>query len=179
MRAQKNRGGRSEMSLAHLASGGNGIIYGVVAQDGRLLFYRDEHQDGTNAPNGSTGWSANSGNQIGQHWEGARLLAGGGDGILYVVHQDGRLLFYRDEHQDGTNAPNGSTGWSTNSGNQIGQHWEQIKQIICGPKGVIYAVHQDGRLFYYRDESRDGSNAPDGSTGWDTNSGKQIGQGWA
>ncbi|MFJ9611566.1 tachylectin-related carbohydrate-binding protein, partial [Kitasatospora sp. NPDC101176] len=123
--------------------------------------------------------AANSGRQIGQHWEGARLLVGGGDGILYMVHQDGRLLYYRDERQDGSNAPDGSTGWAANSGKQIGQHWEQLNRMIGGPKGVIYGVQQDGRLFYYQDENRDGSNAPDGSTGWSANSRKQIGQGWA
>ncbi|MFJ9611565.1 hypothetical protein ACIRS1_35040, partial [Kitasatospora sp. NPDC101176] len=62
------------MSFTHLASGGNGILYGVDSNDGRLLFYRDEREDGSNAPDGSTGWAANSGRQIGQHWEGARLL---------------------------------------------------------------------------------------------------------
>ncbi|MFI9807428.1 hypothetical protein ACIHEJ_24210 [Streptomyces sp. NPDC052301] len=55
------------MSFAQLASGGNGTIYGVH-QDGRLLFYQDERHDGSNAPDGSTGWAANSGKQIGQGW---------------------------------------------------------------------------------------------------------------
>ncbi|MFJ6902021.1 tachylectin-related carbohydrate-binding protein, partial [Streptomyces hokutonensis] len=116
------------MGFTQLASGDNGIIYGVH-NDGRLLFYKDESLDGSNAANGSTGWSANTGQQIGQHFEGARLLTGSGDGTLYMVHVDGRLLFYKDEFRDGSNAANGSTGWSANTGQQIGQHFEGARLL--------------------------------------------------
>ncbi|MET8136216.1 tachylectin-related carbohydrate-binding protein, partial [Streptomyces sp. NPDC005251] len=86
-------------------------------------FYKDESRDGSNAANGSTGWSRNTGHQIGQHFEAIKQIVGGGDGILYAVHQDGRLLFFKDEFQDGSNAPDVSTGWSKGSGNQVGQGW--------------------------------------------------------
>ncbi|MFE9882216.1 tachylectin-related carbohydrate-binding protein [Streptomyces sp. NPDC005784] len=161
-----------------LTGSGDGTLY-MVHQDGRLLFYKDESRDGSNAANGSTGWSRNTGHQVGQHFEGARLLTGSGDGTLYMVHQDGRLLFYKDEWRDGSNAANGSTGWSRNTGHQIGQHFEAIKQIVGGGDGILYAVHQDGRLLFFKDEFQDGSNAPDGSTGWSKGSGNQVGQGWA
>ena len=41
----------------------------------------------------------------------------------------------------------------------------------------FYAVTYAGALLRYRDNRRDGTNAPDGSTGWDPNSGSQIGIG--
>src|SRR5215207_4869646 len=153
------------------ASDRSGILY-AIHQDGRLLFFRDLVRNGTNAPNGSTGWAG--GNQIGQHFEGIRQLVSGGDGILYAIHDDGRLLFCRDQLRDGSNAPDGSTGWASKSGNQVGRHSEAIRQLVDGGDGILYAIHQDGRLLFFQDQLRDGSNAPDGSTGWA--GGNQVGQ---
>ncbi|MFD0353073.1 tachylectin-related carbohydrate-binding protein, partial [Streptomyces sp. NPDC127110] len=83
------------MGFALLASGDKGILYSGH-EDGRLLFFEDLSRDGTNGADGSTGWSATSGKQIGQGWGSARLITGGGNGTLYVVHEDGRLLFFQD-----------------------------------------------------------------------------------
>jgi hypothetical protein len=153
----------------------SGILY-AIHDDGRLLFYRDQRRDGTNAADGGAGWASKSGSQIGQHFEGIRTLVSGGDGVLYAIHDDGRLLFYRDERRDGSNAADGSQGWASGSGNQIGQHFEGIRELVDGGDGVLYAIHDDGRLLFYRDQRRDGSNAADGSAGWDPHSGNQIGQ---
>jgi Tachylectin len=153
----------------------SGILY-AIHDDGRLLFYRDQLRDGSNASDGSTGWAAGSGNQIGQHFEGIRQLVDGGGGILYAIHEDGRLLFYRDQLRDGSNAPDGSKGWASKSGEQIGQHFEGIRLLVGGGGGILYAIHQDGRLLFFRDILRDGSNSPDGSTGWAPGSGNQVGQ---
>ena len=108
------------MGFKQITACDEGIILGIH-DDGRLLYFRDLVRDGSNAPNGSTGWAPGSGNQVGQGFDGIRQLAGGDDGILYAIHQDGRLLFFRDLLVDGSNAPNGSTGWAPGSGNQIGQ----------------------------------------------------------
>ena len=128
----------------------------------------------TARPDGRPG----SGSQIGQGFDGIEQLAGGDNGILYAIHQDGRLLYFRDLSRDGTNAPNGSTGWASGSGNQIGQGFDGIEQMAGGDNGILYAIHQDGRLLYFRDLFRDGSNAPNGSTGWAPGTGNQIGQGF-
>jgi hypothetical protein len=114
--------------LVMTASDRSGILY-AIHNDGRLLFFRDLLRDGTNAANGSVGWDPKSGSQIGQHFEGIRQLVGGGDGILYAIHNDGRLLFFRDVLRDGSNAADGSVGWDSNSGNQVGQHFEGIRQL--------------------------------------------------
>ena len=161
--------------IRQLVDGGDGILY-AIHNDGRLLFFRDLLRDGSNAADGSVGWDSNSGNQVGQHFEGIRQLVGGGDGILYAIHNDGRLLFFRDLLRDGSNAADGSVGWDSNSGNQVGQHFEGIRQLIGGGDGILYAIHNDGRLLFFRDLLRDGSNAADGSVGWDSNSGNQVGQ---
>ena len=170
-----NQIGQHFEGIRQLISGGDGILY-AIHNDGRLLFFRDLLRNGTNAADGSAGWDSKSGNQIGQHFEGIRQLISGGDGILYAIHNDGRLLFFRDLLRNGTNAADGSAGWDTKSGNQIGQHFEGIRQLISGGDGILYAIHNDGRLLFFRDLLRNGTNAADGSAGWDTKSGNQIGQ---
>jgi hypothetical protein len=137
-------------------------------------------RDGTNAPNGSTGWDPRSGariSQISQGWQSFKFLFSGGDGIIYAVLPTGELLFYQDILRNGTNSPDGSSGWHANSGKQIGYGWQNFKFIFSGGNGVIYAVKPTGELLFYKDIARDGLNAPDGSTGWQPN-GSQIGTGW-
>ncbi|MEU9719869.1 tachylectin-related carbohydrate-binding protein, partial [Streptomyces sp. NPDC047976] len=160
------------MGFALLASGDKGILYSGH-EDGRLLFFEDLSRDGTNGADGSGGWSATSGKQIGQGWGSARLITGGGNGTLYVVREDGRLLFFQDLNRDGTNNPDGSTGWSGTSGNQIGQGWGSARLITSGGNGTLYVVDEDGRLLFFQDLNRDGTNNPDGSTGWSASSGNQ------
>lgn len=55
--------------------GGGGIIY-AIRIGGELLWYRDLKRDGTNGMDGSTGWDARSGNQIGLGWTPAGLIEG-------------------------------------------------------------------------------------------------------
>jgi hypothetical protein len=57
------------------SSGGGGIIY-AVRLGGELLWYRDLKRDGTNGADGSTGWDAGSGSQIGLGWTPAGLIEG-------------------------------------------------------------------------------------------------------
>jgi hypothetical protein len=156
-------------------------VFYVVLDSGKLLWFRDNKRNGTNAPNGSTGWDPRSGariSQISQGWQNFKFLFSGGDGIIYAVLPTGELLFYQDILRIGTNSPDGSVGWHANSGKQIGYGWQNFKFIFSGGNGVIYAVQPTGELLFYKDIARDGSNAPDGSTGWHPNSRSQIGSGW-
>jgi len=79
----------------------------------------------------------------------------------------------KDLKRDGTNAPDGSTGWAGYK--QIGAGWN-FSHVFSGGDGVIYAIKPTGELLWYEDLKRDGTNAPDGSTGWAGY--KQIGVGW-
>lgn len=116
--------------------------------------------------------------QIGQGWQKFSKVFSGGGGILYAIQPTGELFWYKDKFGNGANAPNGGTGWEVNSGNQIGFDWQKFSQVIGGEDGVIYAIKPNGELLWYRDEFRNGTNAPSGHTGWAANSGKQIGTGW-
>jgi hypothetical protein len=164
-------------SFSHVFAGGEGIIYAVDSA-GALRWYRDERRDGSNDPDGSTGWDSASGNQIDNGWLGFAQLLSGGDGVIYAVQTAGDLLWYRDLARDGSNAPDGSTGWADASGSPIDRGWNGMRHIVPGGGGVIYAVTPEGVLTWYRDLARDGSNGPDGSTGWADASGSAIGDGW-
>jgi N,N-dimethylformamidase len=161
----------------HVFPGGDGILY-AVHSDGALLWYRDLFRNGTNAPDGSFGWDANSGNQIGQGWTGFANLFSGDNGIIYAIRPDGPLLWYQDLNRDGSNAPDGSSGWAANSGHQIGSGWSGFRHVVPGGGGIIYLVNAKGELLWYRDEFRNGSNDPSGATGWAAASGSKVGSGW-
>lgn len=95
-------------------------LYGV-GPDGLLRWFRYEG-DGRD----DTSWHANSGNPIGNGWQGFRALFGGvredGADVLFGVAQNGDLLWY-SYAGDGSADASGATGWHANSGNPIGNGW--------------------------------------------------------
>lgn len=169
--------GQTWDQFKHVFAGGGGIIY-AITDTGELIYYRDALRDGTNGPAGTSGWAAGSGNQIGSGWHVFSQVIYGGDGIIYAIRPTGELHWYKDVARNGTNAPNGSTGWAPGSGNQIGAGWNNFRLVFSGGGGVLYAITPAGTLHWYRDAVRNGTNAPNGSTGWAAGSGNQIGIGW-
>ena len=164
-------------SFAHLVAGGDGILY-ALTPTGELRWCRDEHRDGSNAPDGSTGWAPGSGATIRAGLPAFTHVLRGRDGVLYAITPAGELLWYEDIARDGSNAPGGTSGWADGSGNQIGTGWSGFRHVVSGGGGVIYAVTEKGDLLWYRDDAQDGTNGPDASSGWDPGSGSRIGHGW-
>ena len=74
------------------------------------------------------GWHPNSGNPIGNGWQGFRHVFGGSDDtngfhrVVYGVAQNGDLRWYG---YDGNGEPDrsGALGWRANSGNFVGNGW--------------------------------------------------------
>ena len=163
------------MSFTHVFADA-ASIYAVTA-DGSLLWYRDDLKDGTNGANAQRGWAAASGSQIGVGWTGFKTLLAGDDGVIYAIRQTGELLWYKDLLRNGANGA--GTGWAAGSGSQIGGGWAGFSQVFSGGGGIIYAIRDTGELLFYQDTLRDGSNGPGAERGWSSNSGKQIGTGWA
>ncbi len=95
-----------------------------------------------------------------------QILAGGAAGCLYVVTEDGDLLWYRDANR------NGIPGWAPGSGNLIGSGWEDFRLVFGGADGILYGIKNNGDLLWYRDAHRNGT------PGWAPNSGNRIGSGW-
>jgi tachylectin len=163
--------------FSHVFPGGDGILYAITLA-GELLWYQDVLRNGTNAADGSSGWAAASGSQIGLGWNAFATVFSGGEGLIYGITTSGQLLWYRDLARDGSNSADGSTGWAVGSGSQIGTGWLGFRHVVSGGGGVIYAVTAKGDLLWYRDDRQDGSNGPDGCEGWAAASGVTIGNGW-
>ena len=124
---------------------------------GRLLFYRDNTQNGTG--------DVDTPGVIGQGgWEEFKFLFSGGNGIIYAVNQQGQLLFYRDNTQNGTG--------DVDTPSVIGLGgWADFKFLFSGGNGIIYAVNQQGQLLFYRDNTQNGTGDVDtpsviGLGGW-------------
>jgi hypothetical protein len=125
---------------------------------GRLLFYRDNTQNGTGDVDtpGVIGLGG---------WADFLFLFSAGNGIIYAVNPQGQLLFYRDFTQNGTG--------DVDTPSVIGQGgWEQFQFLFSGGNGILYAVNQQGQLLFYRDFTQNGTgdvNTPSviGQGGWE------------
>lgn len=155
------------------------LLYAVEA--GGNLHWYNYKGDGTADRSGNTGWAPNSGNVIGNGWQGFKNLFAASS-VLFGVMPNGDLRWH-SYHGDGTSDPSGATGWHSNSSNVIGRGWDRFSRIVGGPDDhgkfgiALYAVQPNGDLFWYKYEGNGESN-PTGSTGWHPASGTQIGRGF-
>jgi hypothetical protein len=149
-----------------------------VGGDGALLWFGYQGH-GESDISGSTGWHPNSGNPIGNGWQGLRHLHGSGD-VVFGVRDNGDLLWF-SYTGDGASDLSGATGWHPNSGNAIGNGWLGFRFVFGGPADdgahEIYVVTTAGELRWYRYEGR-GEADVSGATGWHPNSGTRISLGW-
>lgn len=117
------------------------------------MWYRDTLRNGTNNPLGTSGWAAGSGSQIGAGWDIFKHVFSGADGIIYAIKDTGELLWFRDVVRNGADGPNGTAGWATGSGNQIGAGWHDFPAVFApgASDGIVYATTQTSDLRWYRD----------------------------
>lgn len=168
-------------TFLHLLGGGDGVILGVH-QNGDLLWYRYDG-DATADPSGTRGWDANSGNPIGNGWQSFRhVFVTPQEGspwtsrlTVYGVTQEGDLRWYAYSG-NGEADRSGVLGWHANSGNVIGNGWNNFLHLF-GSGGAIFGVHESGDLLWYRYEGN-GEADRSGSLGWHANSSNPIGNGW-
>jgi hypothetical protein len=172
--------GRGWGSMLQILGCGDGVIL-AVNPNGNLHWYQYDG-NGESDVTGGTGWHVNSGNVIGNGWQGfqrifvqARAGRETSQMALYGVAQNGNLLWY-SYHGEGQNDPSGGTGWHPNSGNPIGNGWQNFRHIH-GSSNVFFAVAQNGDLLWYS-YSGGGKADVSGGTGWHPNSGNPIGNGW-
>jgi hypothetical protein len=97
-------------------------------------------------------------------------------GVIYGVAQNGDLLWYRYSG-NGKSDRSGSLGWHPNSGNAIGNGWQNFSYILGCGDGVILGVHKNGDLLWYKYDGN-GESDRSGRLGWHSNSGNPIGRGW-
>ena len=151
----------------------------IYAVDGNGdLHWYSYHGAGEKDPSGTKGWHPNSGNIVGNGWEGFQRIAGAGD-VIFAVGPDGSLRWYG---YNGNGAAD-RTGWLPNSGNEIGHGWQQFKHVVGGLTDhtgfghVLYTVTLNGDMHWYR-YNGNGEKDPSGTVGWDPNSSHRIGKGW-
>jgi hypothetical protein len=158
---------------------GDGVIL-AIRPNGDLVWYQYSGS-GQSDRSGRLGWSRNSGHVIGHGWQnfGAVFCAPREGHVtsitIYAVSRNGDLHWYR--YGGGGEAdPSGSVGWAPNSGNIIGNGWQNFRQVFYSG-GWIFAVGQTGALRWYGYAGK-GEQDPSGKLGWLPNSGNVIGRGW-
>ncbi|GAB3591638.1 hypothetical protein GCM10027446_10210 [Angustibacter peucedani] len=137
--------GRGWGQMRHVFPGGGDVLY-AIDPDGVLWWY--EHRgfntgDGLDVPGSWVG-----GRPVGRGWGDVAAVFSGGDGVIYVVDQDGRLLWYRHHGVatgDGLDVPG---SWS--GPNPVGTGWDSARLLFSAGEGIIYAVMPDGVLRWYR-----------------------------
>jgi hypothetical protein len=98
-----------------------------------------------------------------------RFVTGDNQGVIYAVAENGDMLFYQDL------ARNGAPGWAFGGAGQVigSGNWHNHRHVFAGGDGIIYAIAQNGDLYFYRDLARNGtSNWAFGGAG------QVIGTGW-
>jgi hypothetical protein len=160
-----------------------GIFYGVTT-DGNLEWNRyNGRGEQVGDPASVQAWNANTGNLIGRGFGQMKDVFGCGDGVIMAVHPNGNLHWY-SYGGNGESDVTGTLGWHPNSGNVIGNGWQNFLHIFVAPRAgrptsrvKIFAVAQNGDLYWYS-YSGDGEHDPSGSLGWHPNSGNRVGNGW-
>ena len=144
-------------------SGGDGVIY-AIDQAGNLLWYKHKQyaepvEMPTSAGSGMVGaglrlnwaksWESLTPKTVGRGWGEFSHVFPGGDGIIYAVTADGKLLRYRHvTYLDGRGieSPGAWEGpVNINSG------WGGYQHFFSRGDGIIYAVSADGELFWFKD----------------------------
>lgn len=154
---------------SHTIQGGNGVFYMIDYTTGHLLWYRH-----LGTRDGSAIWANNGiGKVIGTQWNVFISVFSGGDGVIYAIDGSGNLHWYRE-----LGYLDGSASWAAGSGNTIGHGFDYtttVDYVFSGGGGVIYVVHYDGTLSWYRHLG-----FMTGAPGWaNGGNGITIGGGWA
>ncbi|MEP7147546.1 MAG: tachylectin-related carbohydrate-binding protein [Acidobacteriota bacterium] len=125
-------------------SAGDGLVY-AITQEGKLLWYKHREARGPDPGYRSLGrvrseWEGPK--EVGSGWGDFKHVFPGGNGIVYAITQEGKLLWYR--HLD---FANGVKAWEGPKG--VGTGWNFGKVFSSG-EGVIYAMRPTGELLWYK-----------------------------
>ena len=145
-------------------AGGRGVLYGLCA-DGKLMWYK--HAGWTN---GADQWDRNGqGVAVGAGWHQFTSVIAGGDGVLYGITPDGKLMWY---NHLGFNT--GADEWANNGkGIEISHGWHEFLGVAAAGDGTLYAIEPDGKLLWYKHMG-----FSTGARSWEHGAGLTIGTGW-
>ncbi len=160
-----------------------GIFFGITTNGDLEWDGYNGHGAQVGDPGSEQGWHPNTGNLIGQGFGHMLHLLGCGEGVIMAVHPNGNLYWY-SYSGNGESDVTGHAGWVANSGNVIGNGFQNFLRVLAipssaSPSGVIQvlAVDTTGTMRWYGYRGN-GEHDPSGHTGWVDNSGNQVGAGW-
>jgi hypothetical protein len=150
----------------HIFWGGDGIIY-AVTPGGELRWYRHY---GYQTGGGLETWHSSGYKTVGQGWGHYLHLFSGGRGIIYAVHPDGELRWFK---HNGYLSGEGLETWEPQDTGfkKVGSSWHTFKQVFWAGDGIIYGIKENGDLRWYRHDEY-----LTGSADWSGN--KSVGRGW-
>ena len=163
--------GRGWKGFVDIVSGGEGVIY-VVEPDGTLRWQRHlafRTGQGLETP-GS--WSAPQ--PVGRGWSDYKIVFGGGNGILYVIANDGTLKWFR--HNGYLTGAGLDTPGSWEGPKPVGRGWGDVTQAFSPGGGVIYALMSDGTLRWFKHVGYLDGRGLDSPGAWEGP--KEVGRGW-
>ena len=139
--------GSGWQELEHVFSAGNGIIYAVTA-DGELRWFR---HGGYREGGGLETWEPqDTGHRVvGRGWNNLRHVFWGGDGVIYVIAQNGELRWLK--HNGYPNGGDLQTWEPQDTGHRVvGSGWGDVVHVFSAGNGIIYAVTPTGELRWFR-----------------------------
>jgi len=164
--------GRGWHGFTHVFPGGGNVIYAIDA-GGELRWY--EHRGfntglGVGSPDAWAG-----GHAVGRGWNGFARVFSGGDGVIYAITTDGRLLWYR-HHGVATGVGLETPGaWS--GAKEVGHGWESMVHVFSTGEGIIYGVRPDGDLWWYKHVGWVDGRGLETPGAWEGR--HSVGRGWA
>jgi hypothetical protein len=156
-----------------------GVVYGILP-NGDLRWQRHlNYQTGVGGT-GSQAWA--NARIVGWGWNGFKTIFGGGNGVLYVVTSDGKLMWYR--HKEYLNPPAAPASSDSNAvklkwersweqPKKVGDGWGEFTKLFSPGEGHIYGILPNGDLMYYRHLGW-----ANGTYVWDENAKGKIASGW-
>ena len=85
---------------------------------------------------------------VGRGWSGYKHVFAGGQGVIYVIADDGTLKWYR--HKAYLTGSGLETPGSWEGPKDVGRGWGDVEQVFSPGDGIIYAVMPDGTLRWFK-----------------------------
>ncbi|HSB26327.1 MAG TPA: tachylectin-related carbohydrate-binding protein [Pyrinomonadaceae bacterium] len=135
--------------------GGKGIIY-AITNEGKLLWCKHNgYQTGAGLETAGA-WEGPK--EVGRGWGDFKNVFSAGDGIIYAITEDGKLLWYKHNgYQDGRGLESAGA-WENPK--QVGRGWEKFDQVFALLPGSISRTPSSSTTSGDSDSTSDGPGQP-------------------
>lgn len=147
------------------------VIY-VIQSDGTLRWYRHLAYRTGEGLETAGAWAGPK--NVGRGWSGYKHVFSGGEGVIYVIANDGTLKWYR--HKAYLTGDGLDTTGAWEGPKNVGRGWSDVQQVFSSGNGVIYAITPDGKLWWYRHHGYLKGEGLETPGAWEGR--KEVGRGW-